>query len=454
MGVGAILSQRSAKDGKVHPYAFFSHRLTPSEHNYDIGNRELLAVKLALEEWRHWLEGSSVPFLVWTDHKNLEYIRTAKRLNSRQARWCLLFSRFNFTLSFRPGSKNGKPDALSRIFPASSCPEEPRNILPGHRIVGAVQWDIESLVRSAHPDNAAPSQCPVNRLFVPVPLRSQVLQWGHSSRLSCHPGARRTQAIRRRFWWPTIGGDVRAFVSACSVCAQSNSTQPPSGQLQPLPIPKRPWSHIALDFVTGLPPSDGNTTILTVVDRFSKSVHLVPLPKIPSAKKTASLVMLHVFKYHGLPVDVVSDRGPQFTSHFWKAFCTLIGASVSLSSGYHPQSNGQTERANQQLETTLRCMAAERPFSWSSQLPWVEYSINSLPSASSGLSTFECCLGYQPPLFPAQEVEVSVPSAQAFVRRCRQTWRSSRTALQRASVKMKSQADRCCSKAQSHSFAT
>ena len=118
VGVGAILSQRSAKDGKVHPCAFFSHRLTPSEHNYDVGNRELLAVKLALEEWRHWLEGSSVPFLVWTDHKNLEYIRTAKRLNSRQARWCLLLSRFNFTLSFRPGSKNGKPDALSRIFPA------------------------------------------------------------------------------------------------------------------------------------------------------------------------------------------------------------------------------------------------------------------------------------------------------------------------------------------------
>ena len=91
VGVGAILSQRSAKDGKVHPCAFFSHRLTPSEHNYDVGNRELLAVKLALEEWRHWLEGSSVPFLVWTDHKNLEYIRTAKRLNSRQARWCLFF---------------------------------------------------------------------------------------------------------------------------------------------------------------------------------------------------------------------------------------------------------------------------------------------------------------------------------------------------------------------------
>ncbi|KAG1924662.1 hypothetical protein F2P79_026017 [Pimephales promelas] len=108
VGVGAVLSQRSPVDDKMHPCAFFSHRLSPAERNYDIGNRELLAVKLALEEWRHWLEGSGVPFIVWTDHKNLEYIRTAKRLNSRQARWALFFGRFDFTLSYRLGSKNIK----------------------------------------------------------------------------------------------------------------------------------------------------------------------------------------------------------------------------------------------------------------------------------------------------------------------------------------------------------
>ncbi len=92
--VGAVLSQRSSSDDKVQ--RFFSHRLSPAERNYDIGNRELLAVKLALEEWRHWLEGSGVPFIVWTDHKNLEYIKSAKRLNSRQARWALFFGRFDF----------------------------------------------------------------------------------------------------------------------------------------------------------------------------------------------------------------------------------------------------------------------------------------------------------------------------------------------------------------------
>ncbi|KAI2663459.1 Retrovirus-related Pol polyprotein [Labeo rohita] len=113
VGVGAVLSQVSPLDNKLHPCAFFSHRLSPAERNYDISDRELLAVRLALGEWRHWLEGVALPFLVWTDHKNLEYIRSARRLNARQAHWALFFGRFDFTLSYRPGSKNAKPDALT-----------------------------------------------------------------------------------------------------------------------------------------------------------------------------------------------------------------------------------------------------------------------------------------------------------------------------------------------------
>jgi hypothetical protein len=143
VGVGAILSQRSSTNQKIHPCAFFSRCLTRSERNYDIGNRELLAVKLALEEWRHWLEGTKVLFLVWTDHRNLEYIRSAQRLNSRQARWSLFFDRFNFTLSYRPGSRNLKPDALSRQFP--ECPDEtvkPSTIVLASCFVAYITWEI------------------------------------------------------------------------------------------------------------------------------------------------------------------------------------------------------------------------------------------------------------------------------------------------------------------------
>lgn len=435
VGVGAVLSQRAAEDDKLHPCAFFSRRLSPSEQNYDIGNRELLAVKLALEEWRHWLEGSTVPFLVWTDHKNLEYIRSAKRLNSRQARWALFFTRFNFTLSYRPGSRNTKPDALSRQFQKDDMPaKEPVSILPGPCVVGALTWDVEQQVLEALRNQPGPSACPADRLFVPEDLRSQVLQWGHNSRLACHPGSTRTcNQLLQRFWWPSLRRDVREFIRACPTCNQNKSSnQPPAGLLQPLPVPSRPWSHISLDFITGLPPSDGMTVILTIVDRFSKMAHFVPLPKLPSAKETAQVTLDNVFRIHGLPMDVVSDRGPQFTSAFWKEFCHLLGATVSLSSGFHPQSNGQSERMNQELEKALRCMASSNPRAWATQLTWVEYAHNSLTSSATGMSPFQCVYGYQPPLFASQEGEITCPSALAYVRRCRHTWSRARATLLRS----------------------
>ncbi len=448
VGVGAVLSQRATSDDKVHPCAFFSHRLSPAERNYDIGNRELLAVKLALEEWRHWLEGSGVPFIVWTDHKNLEYIQSAKRLNSRQARWALFFGRFDFSISYRPGSKNIKPDALSRIFDISDRPVSPECIIPERLVVSAVTWEIESKVRTALEGVTPPPGCPTGRLFVPEGLRSNVIQWGHCSNVACHPGIGRTMfLIKQRFWWRAMARDIREFVLACSVCARGKtSNRPPEGLLQPLSVPSRPWSHIALDFVTALPPSLGNTVVLTVVDRFSKAAHFIPLPKLPSAKETAATVVDHVFRIHGLPADVVSDRGPQFVSKFWREFCRLLGATVSLSSGFHPQTNGQTERANQDLERVLRCLVTQNPTSWCQQLSWVEYAHNSLQVSSTGLSPFECSLGYQPPLFPSMESEIAVPSAHAFVQRCHRTWTRARETLLRVGACTKAKADRHRSK--------
>lgn len=434
VGVGAILSQRSTVDGKVHPCAFFSHKLSPSERNYDVGNRELLAVRLALEEWRQWLEGSSVPFVVWTDHRNLEYIRSAKRLNARQARWALFFTRFDFSISFRPGTKNVKPDALSRLYDPTVETITDVPIVPAERVLGAAVWGIERLVKRALTQVITPRSCPRNRLFVPVSARRAVLQWAHSSKFAAHPGVRGTLAsVRQRFWWPTCEKDARRFIAACTDCAQTKSSNtPPAGLLRPLPIPSRPWSHIALDFITGLPASLGNTVILTIIDRFSKTAHFVPLPKLPSAKETAQLLVEHVFKLHGLPSDVVSDRGPQFTALFWKEFCRSIGASVSLSSGFHPQTNGQAERANQSIGRILRALAFRNPASWAEQLPWAEYAHNSLPSSATGLSPFQASLGYQPPLFPSQEVDSRVPSVQEFVRRCKRTWLGVRSALCRS----------------------
>ncbi len=356
----------------------------------------------------------------------------------------MFFGRFRFTISYRPGSKNGKPDALSRIFEAEASPTLPVPILPHERVVAAVTWGVESKVRTALRGTTIPAGCPEGLLFVPESVRTSILQWGHSSGLACHQGATRTcMLIKQRFWWPSVVWDARLFVSACPVyAAGKGSNRPPAGLLQPLLVPSRPWSHIAMDFVTGLPPSAGMTVVLTVVDRFSKAAHFIPLPKLPSARETATVVLDHVFRIHGLPVNVVSDRGPQFVSKFWTEFCRQLGATASLSSGYYPQTNGQAERANQDLERVLRCVASAEPSSWSSRLTMVEYAHNSLPVSSTGLSPFQCCLGYQPPLFPSQESDAIVPSAHAFIQRCLRTWSTARAALTRTGERNKASADR------------
>ncbi|KAK3542410.1 hypothetical protein QTP86_025816 [Hemibagrus guttatus] len=165
-GVGAVLSQQQGNPSHLHPCAFFYRKLNPAERNYDIGNRELLAVKLALEEWRHWLEGAKHPFLVLTDHKNLEYFRAAKRLNPRQTRWALFFTRFDFTISYRPGSKNTKVDALSRMFAPEENPETPEPILPEKIIVSPITWSEETLPPANASTNTPPG-CPPGSQYIP-----------------------------------------------------------------------------------------------------------------------------------------------------------------------------------------------------------------------------------------------------------------------------------------------
>ncbi|KAK2899405.1 hypothetical protein Q8A73_012534 [Channa argus] len=153
VGVGALLSQRSEGDQRL-PCAFFSRQLPPAERNYSVCDRELLAIKLALEEWRHWLEGALQPFIIWTDHKNLAHLRTAKRLNSRQAR-------FNLFLTYRPGSKNVKPNALSRIHAPKTSSHDPEPILRLSCLLGALTWEIGQTVRTAQQQEPWSPICPV-----------------------------------------------------------------------------------------------------------------------------------------------------------------------------------------------------------------------------------------------------------------------------------------------------
>ncbi|KAK3561986.1 hypothetical protein QTP86_022734 [Hemibagrus guttatus] len=168
--------------------------------NYDVGNRELLAIKVTLEEWHHWLEGARHPFQVLTNHRNLEYFCGTKCLNPRQARWALFFTRFWFMVTYRPGSKNGKADALSWKFETADKPEWTEPILPATAILAPVRWNLVEEIQRAHAEDPPPADCPPTKIFVPSQFRIQVMQWVHEAPSSGHPGIRRsTQLVRHQF---------------------------------------------------------------------------------------------------------------------------------------------------------------------------------------------------------------------------------------------------------------
>ncbi|KAK3556339.1 hypothetical protein QTP70_007098 [Hemibagrus guttatus] len=362
-GVGAVLSQQQGNPSCLHPCAFFS----------------------PLEEWRHWLEGARHTFTVLTDHKNLEYLRATKRLNPRQARWALFFTRFNFTISYRPRSKNTKADALSQTFAPEESPETPEPILPENIIVSPITWSEETLPPANASTNTPPG-CPPGSQYIPRARCTALIHSAHTSLGTGHPGIHETLSLLKdRFWWPNMTVDVRS----------------------------RPWSHLGVDFVTDLPTSRNHTCVFVVVNRFSKS--------------------------H--PEDIVSDRGPQFISRVWRVFLTRLGVAVSLSSRYHPQTNRQTERKIQEICRYLRTFCHSHQNSWSQYLGWAEYAQNSLHQPSTSLTPFQCILSYQPPLFPWSGEPSDVPAVDHWFRESERVWDSAHHQLQRALHRRRRTAD-------------
>uniref|UniRef100_A0A8C5MLK4 Gypsy retrotransposon integrase-like protein 1 n=1 Tax=Leptobrachium leishanense TaxID=445787 RepID=A0A8C5MLK4_9ANUR len=320
IALGAILSQKSGVKNLMHPVAFYSRRLSPAEKNYSIGEKELLAIKSALEEWRHLLEGAKHPVVVYTDHRNLEYLRTAKRLRPRQARWALFFARFLLHITYRPGVRNGKADALSRRYDSDAFPSttQPDSILLDEFFCASQGSLIENIKNySLQPPTDVQGLISNDGLFyhdeqiyVPPEVRLQVLQHSHNIPAAGHGGIKKTiDAVHRYFWWPSVKKDIIAFVTSCSVCARNKQPRTrPAGLLQPLAPPLHPWKDISMDFIVDLPPSHRYTTILVVVDRCTKMAHFIPAVGLPTAAETATLFIKEIFRLHGTPRSIVRQR--------------------------------------------------------------------------------------------------------------------------------------------------
>jgi len=227
-------------------------------------------------------------------------------------------------------------------------------------------------------------------------MRRRVLDEGHKSRLSIHPGMTKMyKDLKESFWWPGMKTDVADFVAACLVCQKAKiEHQRPGGTLESLEIPQWKWDGITMDFVTHLPRSvKGHDAIWVIVDRLTKCAHFLPINLRMSMDKLAELYIREIVRLHGVPASIVSDRDPRFTSRFWQCLQAALGTQLRMSSAYHPQTDGQSERTIQSLEDLLRACVLDHLGGWSEVLPLVEFTYNNSYHSSIGMVPYEALYG-------------------------------------------------------------
>lgn len=241
----------------------------------------------------------------------------------------------------------------------------------------------------------------------------------HASGVGGHSGITATyHKVRALFAWPHMKKDIQDFIHHCTICQQAKSEHIGTpGLLQPLPIPDKPWSIISLDFIEGLPKSSRFDTILVIIDKFTKYGHFVPLSHPYTALSVAQVFVDTMYKLHGLPKIIISDRDKIFTSALWQELFKLTDTTLNMSSSYHPQTDGQTERLNQCLETYLRCMTHSCPSKWSKWLSLAEYWYNTTLQSALKKSPFEVLYGYKPKHFGlGDSMSVSTPALDEWLK--------------------------------------
>ena len=440
---GGIISQQI--DGVWKPIAFRSQSLNSAQRNYEVYDKELPAIVEALREWRHYLVGNH--FEIWTDHQNLTYFRDAHKINRRQARWYNELQEFNFTLIHKKGKQMGKADLLSRRSDLDGGEKDNEDVILLKsewfaRAINIEALDDDFLRRikqsSNNRDRVVERALEDNdrdwreedgyimfkeRLYVPrnKKLREDIIIAHHDSITAGHPGQKSTcELIQRNYFWPRISADVNRYVAGCERCQRTKPRrQMPQAPLNPNEAPPRPWHTVSGDLIGELPESDGYNAICVFVDRFSKQIHVIPMHVILSAEGMANLFKDHIYRLHGMPRKFISDRGPQFESAFSREIYRLLGITANPSTAYHPQTDGQTERMNQEIEQYLRLFINYRQNDWANWLSLAEFSYNDKRQAATGLSPFFVNYGQHPykGTEPDFRDDTRVPAASYWVER-------------------------------------
>ena len=438
--IGAVLLQDHGNG--LQPVSYHARRLQQREANYPIHEKELLAVVDAIKTFRCYLEGCA-KITVITDHDTLRHFMKQKDLSGRRARWSEYLAPYTsyMEIIYRKGSVN-QADALSRrpdlekqltpyLDPVSSEANTQSlygpliTVTPATTLLDEIKAAYNedqyysSTNRSNRPSWIVPSDDGFfmvdNRICVPdqAKLRQQIMFEHHDSPTAGHPGVNRTMAtIVQRFFWPGMTKDIRRYVKVCSTCQRIKSVRhKPYGLLQSLPVPDRPWQMVGLDLVTDLPVSRTYDSMVVFVDLLTKQAFITPTNKTINASGMATIFLNTVFRHRGLPEILVSDMDTRFVSKLWQNLFASLGTKLIISTAYHPNTDGQTERTIQSIEGIFRGIVSPIQDDWVDLIPLVEFSYNASLQSSLASSPFVANLGYEP-LLPT-DIGTSRPAVTA-----------------------------------------
>jgi hypothetical protein len=440
----AIAAQIGQKDdnGKVRPVAYFSRKLTKTEMNYPIYDKEFLAIIAAIKEFRHYMHGSKHVVMVYTDHKNISYFTTTRELVGRQVRYAEYLSEFDIEIHHRKGSENGRADALSRRSDyEEKVPRQKGQILElkdgvmrqlplrtillttEDRSIQMIQEWVRNQRTNKRKIPEVPKECMFGndlftlkddptRVWVPANLEDLVILNTHESPEGGHHGERRTyERLKKMYTFPGMRQKVQKLVSTCDLCRRTKADRhKPYGELQPVQVPSRPFEAIAMDFITGLPPSIDPTTknlfdaILVIPDRLTKFAYFIPVTEEGMKDEEFAFTFLrNIAAVHGMPEQIITDRGSLFASRFWKTLAGHLGTKTRYSTAYRPQVDGITERMNQTLEQYLRAYVNYEQNDWVEKLPMAQYSYNTSVHDGTKMEPARALFGFTPSIQPKIE---------------------------------------------------
>src|ERR1700726_299503 len=359
LATGGVLSQQQV-DGTWRVVDYISKALTVAEKNYDVYDKEFLAVVRALQEWQAYLIGVEETIEIWTDHANLQYFRKPQKLKLRQVRWGGGLQCFDFEIKYCTGKSTTKADALSQRPDYGEMGEEdtPVQVFPEVEVCVSFTSEMETLLQKnstvyvTKPDELDDAwtrdstglwrNCHIT--WVPTDVQESVLSHEHDLPAAGHPGVRKMKsALLKSYWWVDMVKDAERYVSGCEMCQQVKpDCTKHATPLYPHSVPKGPWSVISWDIIGPLPLSHGHNTILVIVDKFTKWTLIEGIGMDLTGLSAAHILQDQVFWDHGVPHKIVSNQGPQFVSCFMKEFYAMIGVKVNLSTAFHPQTDGQT----------------------------------------------------------------------------------------------------------------